>query len=96
MKFKKLQGMLQQAQEQIKRVSGDLQTAQRESISSRQRTEVEIFKGKLKEQELDGKAKSKLQLGRLQDAVKLESEKLRMNTRSEAQKGKEESLKGAK
>ena len=96
MKFKKLQGMLQQAQEQIKRVSGDLQTAQRESISSRQRTEVEIFKGKLKEQELDGKAKSKLQLGRLQDAVKLESEKLLMNTRSETQKGKEKSQEGAK
>ena len=92
----KLQGMLQQAQEQIKRVSGDLQTAQRESVSSRQRTEVEKFKGRLKEQELDSKANSKLQLGRLQDAVKLESEKLRMNTRSEAQKGKEKSQKGAK
>ena len=91
-----LKGMLQQAQQQLKQVSGDLQTAQRESVSSRQRTEVEKFKGKLKEQELDGKAKSKLQLGRLQDAVKLESEKLRMNTRSEAQKGKEESQKGAK
>ena len=92
----KLQGMLQQAQEQIKRVSGDLQTAQRESVSSRQRTEVEKFKGRLKEQELDSKANSKLQLGRLQDAVKLESEKLRMNTRSEAQKGKEKSQEGAK
>jgi hypothetical protein len=92
----KLQGMLQQAQEQLKKVSGDLQTAERESVSSRKRTEVEKFKGKLKEQELDSKAKSKLQLGRLQDAVKLESEKLRMNTRSEAQKGKEKSQKGAK
>jgi len=92
----KLQGMLQQAQEQIKRISGDLQTAQRESVSSRQRTEVEKFKGRLKEQELDSKANSKLQLGRLQDAVKLESEKLRMNTRSEAQKGKEKSQEGAK
>ena len=92
----KLQGMLQQAQEQIKRISGDLQTAQRESVSSRQRTEVEKFKGRLKEQELDSKANSKLQLGRLQDAVKLESEKLRMNTRSETQKGKEKSQEGAK
>ena len=34
--------MLQQAQEQIKRVSGDLQTAQRESVASRQRTEEEV------------------------------------------------------
>ena len=88
--------MLQQAQEQIKRIGGDLQTAQRESVSSRKRTEVEKFKGRLKEQELDSKAKSKLQIGRLTDAVKLEAEKLRMNTRSESQKGKEKSQKGAK
>jgi len=92
----KLQQMLQQAQQQIKKVSGDLQTAQRESISSRQRTEVEKFKGRLKEQELDSKTKSKLQVGRLTDAVKLESEKLRMNTRSQSQKGKEKSQEGAK
>jgi hypothetical protein len=92
----KLQGMLQQAQEQLKKVSGDLQTAERESVSSRKRTEVEKFKTRLKEQELDSKANSKLQVGRLTDAVKLESEKLRLNTRSEAQKGKEKSQKGAK
>ena len=91
-----MQSMLQQAQEQLKKVSGDLQTAQRETVSSRQRAEVEKFKSRLKEQELDSKANSKLQLGRLQDAVKLESEKLRMNTRSEAQKGKEKSQEGAK
>ena len=92
----KLQGMLQQAQEQLKKVGGDLQTAHRESISSRKRTEVEKFKTRLKEQELDSKLNSKLQVGRLTDAVKLESEKLRMNTRGEAQKGKEKSQKGAK
>ena len=91
-----MQSMLQQAQEQLKKVSGDLQTAQRETVSSRQRAEVEKFKSRLKEQELDSKANSKLQLGRLQDAVKLESEKLRMNTRSETQKGKEKSQEGAK
>ena len=92
----KLQGMLQQAQEQIKKLGGDLQTAHRESISSRKRTEVEKFKTKLKEQELDSKLNSKLQVGRLTDAVKLESEKLRMNTRGQAQKGKEKSQEGAK
>ena len=92
----KLQGMLQQAQEQIKKLGGDLQTAHRESISSRKRTEVEKFKTKLKEQELDSKLNSKLQVGRLTDAVKLESEKLRMNTRGQTQKGKEKSQEGAK
>jgi hypothetical protein len=94
--IQKMQGMLQQAQEQLKRVSGDLQTAHRESISSRKRTEVEKFKGKLKEQELDSKVKTKLQVGRLSDAVKLESEKLRMETRSQSQKDNEKSQKGAK
>jgi hypothetical protein len=90
----KLQGMLGQAQEQLKKLSGDLQTAHRESVSSRKRTEVEKFKGKLKEQELDSKTHAKLQMGRLTDAVKLESEKLRANTRSEAQKGKEKLQEG--
>ena len=92
----KLQGMLGQAQEQLKKVSGDLQTAHRESISSRKRTEVEKFKTRIKEQELDSKLNSKLQMSRLTDAVKLESEKLRMNTRSEAQKDKEKSQKEGK
>ena len=41
----KLQAMLQQAQEQIKQLSGDLQTAHREAIAARKRTEVEKFKG---------------------------------------------------
>ena len=92
----KLQGMLGQAQEQLKKVSGDLQTAHRESISSRKRTEVEKFKTRIKEQELDSKLNNKLQVGRLSDAVKLETEKLRMNTRSESQKGKEKSQKEGK
>ena len=36
-----LQGMLQQAQQQLKKLSGDLQTQEREAVSSRKRTEVE-------------------------------------------------------
>jgi len=47
-------GMMQQMQNQIqmlteenKRLSGDLQTAQRESVSDRKRVEVEKFKTKL-------------------------------------------------
>ena len=85
----KLQGMLQQAQEQLKKVSGDLQTAERESVSSRKRTEVEKFKTRLKEQELDVKSQNKLSANKLGNAVKLESEKLRL--RSEAQSKKEKS-----
>jgi len=74
----KLQNMLQQAQEQIKKLGGDLQTAQRETVSSKQRTEVEKFKGRLKEQELDYKNKNSLAANKLGNAVKLESEKLRL------------------
>ena len=42
-----LQGIIQQLQEQVKTLSGDLQTAQRESVSDRKRVEVEKFKSKL-------------------------------------------------
>ena len=88
--------MLQQAQEQLKKVSGDLQTSEREAVSSRKRTEVEKFKSQLAEQKAEAKSANKLATGRLKDAVNLESEKLRLNTRSEAQKGKEKSQKGIK
>ena len=73
----KLQGMVQQAEEQIKKLSGDLQTSQRETIQSNQKVEVEKFKGRLKEVELGQKADSKIQAGRLGDAVKLEQQRLR-------------------
>ena len=84
-----LQQQLQGAQEQIKKLSGDLQTAHRESISSRKKTEVEKFKGKLKEFELDEKYNSKESINNLDNAVKLQSEKLRL--RSDTQE-KEERL----
>ena len=82
-----LQGQLQGAQEQIKKLSGDLQTASRESISARQRTEVEKFKGKLKETELDSKSANKQQVDKLTSAVKLEVEKSRL--RGQAQSDRE-------
>ena len=86
-----LQQQLAGAQEQIKKLSGDLQTRDRESINLRKQTEVEKFKGRLKEHELGSKADSKIAVGRLNSAVKLESEKLRLanseKKRSQTQKG---------
>jgi len=86
-----LQQQLAGAQEQIKKLSGDLQTRDREAINLRKQTEVEKFKGRLKEQEQSSKADSKIAVGRLSNAVKLESEKLRLATeaekRSQTQKG---------
>ncbi len=88
-----LEGQLQGAQDQIKKLEGDLQTAHRESVQSRKKVEVEKFKGKLKEHEFDSKTKTKVSLDKLSNAVKLESEKLRLVTdaekRSLAQKRKE-------
>tara|TARA_R110002074_G_scaffold46240_1_gene119198 strand:+ start:1166 stop:3187 length:2022 start_codon:yes stop_codon:yes gene_type:complete len=73
-----LQSQLQQLQEQNKNLQGDLQTANRESISSRKRTEVEKFKSELKSQQANAKSMNEMQLGKLNNAVKLEAEKLRL------------------
>ena len=87
----KLQSQLQQSQEQIKNLEGDLQTAHRESISSRKATEVEKFKTELKSQESKSKSANSLAVGKLEQAVKLEAEKLRL--RSQAQDKQERLLK---
>ena len=73
-----LQGQLQQSQEAIKNLQGDLQTANRESVSARKRTEVEKFKTELKSQESQSKSANRLAVGKLENAVKLEAEKLRL------------------
>ena len=78
----KLSNMLQQAQQQIKKPGGDLQTAEREAVSSRKRTEVEKFKSQLAEQKYESKAQTRLATSRLQDAVKLESERLQQDVDS--------------
>ncbi len=92
--IQQLQQALGQAQEQIKKVSGDLQTAHRESIQARKRTEVEKFKAELSKDSSVRKADDKLAIGRLKDAVKLESEKLRLG--SQAQLRQEKSQKEKK
>ena len=78
-----LQAQLQQAQEAVKNLQGDLQTAHRESISARKRTEVEKFKSELKSQESESKSANRLAVGKLENAVKLESEKLRLRSQSQ-------------
>jgi hypothetical protein len=78
-----LQGQLQQAQEAVKNLQGDLQTAHRESISARKRTEVEKFKSELKSQESQTKSANSLAVGKLENAVKLEAEKLRLSSQAQ-------------
>ena len=89
--IKQLQQQLQGAQEQIKKLGGDLQTAHRESISSRKRTEVEKFKSQLKGYEAEAKAKNQVSINQVKSAVNLETEKMKLQNESnkELQKGKE-------
>ena len=89
--IQQLQQALGQAQEQIKKVSGDLQTAHRESVQARKRTEVEKFKAELSKETSSKKAEDKLAIGRLKDAVNLEAEKSRL--RGQAQEKQEKSQK---
>ena len=74
-----LKQALQQYEERVKDLEGDLQTARRESVSARQRSEVEKFKTRLSETSQKAKADTKVSLGKLDNAVKLESEKLKKN-----------------
>jgi hypothetical protein len=71
-----LKGQLQQQEEQIKELSGDLQTARREAVSARQRTEVEKYKAELEGRKLEGKAGAKVAAGKLSNLVKLEEQRL--------------------
>ena len=89
--IQQLQGQVQQQEELIKDLKGDLQTAHRESIQSRKSAEVEKYKSRLKGEELDSKAKNKISINKLENAVKLSAEKLRQNERSEPQEGIKES-----
>jgi len=78
-----LQQQIAAMTEQIKNLEGDLQTAQRESISDRKKVEVEKFKTRLKDISADAKADKRVQLNNLQSKVKLEAEKL-ANVRKDA------------
>lgn len=59
-----MQSYIAQLENQVKKLSGDLQTSEREMVSSRKRTEVEKFKTRLNEVIQDTKVKEK---GKLQD-----------------------------
>ena len=72
-----LQQQMAAMDEQIKNLQGDLQTATRESISDRKRTEVEKFKTRLKDIESNASADRRVNKNKLNDKVLLELEKLR-------------------
>jgi len=64
-----LQSYVKQLEEQVKKLSGDLQTSERESVNSRKRVETEKFKTKLHEITNDTKFKNKVQVDNLKRIV---------------------------
>jgi hypothetical protein len=67
-----MQQYITQLENQVKKLSGDLQTSEREQISSRKRTEVEKFKSQLSEIKNSTRAKEKekvMQLGMMVDQM---------------------------
>jgi len=74
-----MQQQMQAMSEQIKNLQGDLQTAQRESVSDRKRVEVEKFKSRLSEVNSESKADRRVTRSKLENEVKLEVEKLASN-----------------
>ncbi len=65
----KLQQALQQAQEENKRLKGDMQTRDREAVNLRKRVEVEKFKGDLDQVSNKAKAAGTLYEKRLDDSL---------------------------
>jgi polyhydroxyalkanoate synthesis regulator phasin len=69
-----MQSYIQQLEEQVKKLSGDLQTAERETLNSRKRAETEKFKSRLNEIQNDTKFKSKVQVDNLKRIVDSETQ----------------------
>ena len=65
----KLQQALQQAQEENKRLKGDMQTRDREAVNLRKKVEVEKFKGDLDQVSNKAKAAGTLYEKRLDDSL---------------------------
>lgn len=74
--MQQLQGQVQSQQEEIKKLKGDLQTAQRESLHDRKRVEVKEFEKKLAKAEAKVEMAQKLYSTRLADELKMDKEKV--------------------
>jgi hypothetical protein len=68
--MKQLTSQVSSQQKQIKDLSGDLQTAQRELVHARQRVEVEKFKSDLKESSNRADMATQLYKSRTEDELK--------------------------
>ena len=81
-----LQGQVGQLEEEVKKLKGDLQTAQRESLHDRKRVELKDFEVKLAKMEASMQATAQLYKHRTNDQfkqVKEEVEEMASNNESE-------------
>jgi len=78
--MQQLQGQVQQQTEQIKKLKGDLQTAQRESIHDRKRVEVKEFEKKLAKAEAKAEMATQLYKERASDELKKLREEVKKAT----------------
>jgi hypothetical protein len=77
-----MQQYITQLENQVKKLSGDLQTSEREQVSARKRTEVEKFKSNLSEITSSAKVKEKekvMQLGNIIDQMQSSMEEEQNN-----------------
>jgi hypothetical protein len=74
--MQQLQGQVQSQSEEIKKLKGDLQTAQRESLHDRKRVEVKEFEKKLAKAEAKVEMAQKLYTTRLGDELKKAKEEV--------------------
>ena len=72
-----MNGQVMQLQEEVKKLKGDLQTAQRESIHDRKRVEIKDFEVKLAKLEAQMSAASQLYKHRTNDALKMVKEEVK-------------------
>ena len=76
-----LQQQLQSSQEQIKKLSGDLQTRDREAVNLRKKVETEKFKGKLDKLGNKSSAASTLFEHRLNDLLDMVKDEVKREVR---------------
>ena len=78
-----LKSYISQLEGQIKNLSGDLQTAQRETMHAKQDNELSKFKSHLAEIEANANADRKVRASKLDAAVKLSETELAMLNKQE-------------
>jgi len=80
--MQKLMQQVQQQEDQIKKLKGDLQTAQRESVHDRKRVEVKEFEKKLAKAEAKAEMATQLYKSRASDELSKLKEEVKEVTKS--------------